>query len=288
MGIKSTIPFPELKSTGYYSDVVIQYYDNKSPYDDKNLDFRSKFRSRLNIPILWDGQLIFRVLNGKEILISHDLHISAIFLRMMILSQGMAVILQQRGYLLLHASAVNVNDNAIAFLGEVGHGKSTITVALNERGYPLISDDILAIKLERNSNPITFPSFSRIKLNMDVIKHLNYSSNVFTKVHPDFEKYYFPIQKGFSNDSVPLKIIYVLNKSGKNEIQSLSSQYKLINLIKNTYTQDIFDSDEKASNLLQCADLIKDIKIKHLNVFHSLEKLQELVKILEEDFLRSI
>jgi hypothetical protein len=288
LGIKSAIPFPELKSAESIDfELVIQFYDSKSytKITGTEDDFRLKFRSKSNIPVLWDGQLIFRVINGKEIIINPDVSFNEIFLRSLILGQGMAVILHQRGHLLLHASAVNIEGGAVVFLGECGYGKSTITVALNKRGYPLISDDVTVVNLEIKNEPVLIPSFSRIKLNNDIIKHINGPYGSFTQIHLDFEKHSFPAKNFFPYDSLPIKIIYILEKSQKNEIQPLKSQEKLINLIKNTYTQNILEYDEKANNLFECENLIKNVLIKRLNVFHSLEKLEELVSIVENDVI---
>ena len=57
------------------------------------------------------------------------------------------MLLQQRGYLVLHASAVAAGGTAVAFLGHAGWGKSTTAAALYAQGYGLVTDDVLAVEM---------------------------------------------------------------------------------------------------------------------------------------------
>ncbi len=215
-----------------------------------------------------------------------DLSINNVFLRSLILMQGMGIILYQRGYLVLHGSAVQMKNEAVAFLGQRGNGKSTITIALNNKGYPIISDDVLPIKLLKNSIPLVFPSLPKVKLYSDVIEYLSEDYyNCYEKIHPDFDKYFYNTNTSFKWDSAPLKTIYIIEKSGRNEIQSLRPQEKLISLVKNTYSKPLFGSIEKIHNLEQCKHLFEKVRIKRLNVFHSFKKLEQLIEIVENDIL---
>lgn len=58
----------------------------------------------------------------------------------------LAVHLMLRGDLVLHASAIRVNDGAVAFVGASGMGKSTLATLLCADGHQLITDDILRVR----------------------------------------------------------------------------------------------------------------------------------------------
>ena len=58
----------------------------------------------------------------------------------------MALLLYQRGFLVLHGSSIKINNGAIAFLGYRGNGKSTTAINLYKKNYPIVTDDILSYK----------------------------------------------------------------------------------------------------------------------------------------------
>lgn len=67
-------------------------------------------------------------------------------LRSFLLGSVISSILRLRGTICLHASVVSLKQQAIAFAGRKGDGKSTTAVALAQRGAAVLSDDIAAIR----------------------------------------------------------------------------------------------------------------------------------------------
>ena len=61
-----------------------------------------------------------------------------------LLGQALSFSLLSFGYEPLHATAVVVDGEAIAFLGDCGYGKSTLGAAFVARGFPVLTDDVLA------------------------------------------------------------------------------------------------------------------------------------------------
>jgi hypothetical protein len=82
-----------------------------------------------------------------------------------LLGPVMALLLQMRGAFLLHGSAlVGPGKEAFAFLGDKGAGKSTTAAAFLRAGYPLLTDDIIAITgLDHGAGRI-MPAFPQVKL----------------------------------------------------------------------------------------------------------------------------
>ncbi|MGH7569375.1 MAG: hypothetical protein ACREL9_10485, partial [Gemmatimonadales bacterium] len=61
----------------------------------------------------------------------------------------LAVVLALEGACVLHASAVAVNGGALALVGGVGMGKSTLAALLCAAGATLVTDDLLRVALDR-------------------------------------------------------------------------------------------------------------------------------------------
>src|SRR5262249_29493195 len=80
----------------------------------------------------------FLVRNGNEILIapapSSDSEIGVY-----LLGTAFGVLCHQRGIPPLHASAIDVADGCVAFVGGTGAGKSTLVAALAARGHQVIA-----------------------------------------------------------------------------------------------------------------------------------------------------
>ena len=279
LGVKSSIRLPELTPVNTEPDVFIRL--NNAESTNQSLDERTP--KSFDIPFFCDNELIFRVIDGNEIIVNIKTSINQNTLRSLILSQGMGIILHQRGFLVLHGSAVQMDDGAVAFLGRCGDGKSTITAALNNKGYSIISDDVLPVKLDENNIPLLLPSFPTIKLYNDVIEYLNEDYRNYDKIHPEIEKYLYKTKNMVKLDFTQFNTIYILDKAGKNEIRLLKPQEKLISLIKNTYPKSMFGPIEKTQNLKQCTTLLKNVEIKQLNVTHSFKKLGQLIEIVEND-----
>jgi hypothetical protein len=56
-----------------------------------------------------------------------------------------AYLLSVGGSLVLHASAVEVDGEAVAFIGYSGQGKTTVATLFCAAGYPLVTDDVLPV-----------------------------------------------------------------------------------------------------------------------------------------------
>jgi hypothetical protein len=66
--------------------------------------------------------------------------------RHLLLDQVLPLVIGGRDCLALHASVVDVNGGAVAFLGATGNGKSTIAAAFGRRGHAVVSDDCCVVR----------------------------------------------------------------------------------------------------------------------------------------------
>jgi hypothetical protein len=288
LGIASQIPLPELMSKKVNIDAVLLLKSFGKSHElpkkrNNNNSLNFIYYSPQDICFTWNGEPLFRVKNGKEIIVNSETYINNVLFRSLILGQGMGVLLHQRGHLILHCSGVEINGGVVAFGGWPQDGKSTIVAALNKKGYPLVVDDVLAIKFDSKNKPLVLPGFPRIKLYEDVIEYMADETDTFEKIHPELKKFSYTAINKFKLTTLPLKIIYLLKKSNKNEITTNSSPDMLIDLIRQSYTIHLFDKNERSQNLHQCANLLKSTPLKQLKRDQSLEMLPQLTQIIEKD-----
>jgi energy-coupling factor transporter ATP-binding protein EcfA2 len=69
----------------------------------------------------------------------------------------------KRGFLPLHANAVEIDGRIVAFMGESGAGKSTLAAWLNGHGFPLLADDVAVVDFDAGV-PEVLPGLARLRL----------------------------------------------------------------------------------------------------------------------------
>lgn len=283
--IKSEIKFPELIEGRPKSDVMIKY--GNVNYSSKKVLSQGVFRVASHylltddsVYLIWNDITICQIVEGNEIMVNPETGIEIEFLRALILGPAMGILLHQRGRLVLHASAVKINDSAVAFMGHNGAGKSTTTFSFMNSGYPLVADDILSVEF-REGVPYVFPGLPRIKLWPESLETLNNELESFP-IHSESRKRSYRVNNFFDH-ILPLKQIYIIENSEKTFLESISKQEALIELLRNSYCANIFQNSEQATNLGEYAKIVKNVDIKQLNIKKDLDKIPQMVNLVEKD-----
>lgn len=156
----------------------------------------------------------FLIHNGAEILIEISRHEQVAAQRLAILGFCLTALLFQRGYLVLHANAVAlrgatpITTGAVAICGAPGAGKSTLTVALLQRGHKLLTDDVTAVDVcNKRYVPVGYP---RLKLWCDTLTHFGETSATLARVLPNHAKFHYPVDGMFQHTPQPLNAICLL------------------------------------------------------------------------------
>lgn len=213
---------------------------------------------------LWPGVGEFLVSDGCHILVQPHQDAVGESLRLSILGPVFALLLQQRGLLTLHASAVAVGDAAVAFLGGHGWGKSTMAATLHARGYPLISDDLTAVTRDDR----VVPSYPQIKLWPDAVGVLGHASEALPLVHPDVDKRALRFSEGFAQDSLHLKRLYLLGRGPSTAIETLAPKQALGELMGhyfcNRFGPGFFGAFDLKDHFLRMTDLARSVAARRL------------------------
>lgn len=236
-----------------------------------------------DIYLWWEDIGQVRIHGGKQITVDMEDENQMI---PFLLGPVMSLLLHQRGFLVLHGSAVRIDGGAIAFLGFRGFGKSTTAINLYKHGYPLVADDILAIKLHEKGIPYVYPGYIHVRLSDDSYNNIKDSTDVLTPIRTMVGKLFCDASHGFSPEPVPLKGIYILEKGEDVGIKSLYSQKDLLDLIIHSTAHRIFKEKDQTNNFLQCANLINNIPIRRLELAHSFKDMSKIIKTIEEDASR--
>lgn len=230
----------------------------------------------------WDDVGEFKIINGNEIIINPIPQINDLVLRSFILGTVMASLLYQRGLFVLHCSAVNIDNQVIAFLGNKGYGKSTTAMTFYREGYPIVADDYVAIDME-NKVPMIQPGFPSLRLSYISREYGNFNPEKIYYNDYEIDKIHVPAVNSFSFKPIPLKKLYVLQRETKLNISNFKGQDAIMKLVENTFGISRFKKSDYPEHLKQCASLLNQVDISLLEVPESLEELYKVVRLIKKD-----
>jgi hypothetical protein len=124
-----------------------------------------------------------------------------------LLGRVIALAAHADGRLTLHASAVSVDGQAIAFLGPKHAGKSTIALALVRGGARLLADDAVVIRLGTGGQAWAAVGVQRPRLWTDSVHALDVTPSSPDSAKPTVE---LPPDR-LEGTEVPLRACYILN-----------------------------------------------------------------------------
>jgi hypothetical protein len=128
--------------------------------------------------------------------------------------------LERRGIRALHAAAVNLDGEGVAFLSTNAGGKSSLAMTLTAMGHPLLTDDILPIE-QIGNRFIGYPSFPQMRMWPEVALHFVGSYEELELAHPAYDKRRVPVGRlgDFSTEAVPLSHIVLPQRRETKERQ---------------------------------------------------------------------
>lgn len=224
----------------------------------------------------------FLVRGGSEVVVDAAQGAAPARLALMLIGPALALVLRQRGALVLHASAVAVRDAAVAFVGWERAGKSTTAAALHLRGHSLVVDDILALHPAQDDIPSVPPGLPLLKLWPDALLALGEDPAALALVDPEVSKRFRPAV--LVKAPVPLRRIYVLQAASTVGIEPLGLQEAFVALLGNLYHARLLDRfDEQGKHVALCARLAERVPVRRLRRTDSLDGLDQVARLVEED-----
>lgn len=254
---------PELGDSGYFFEIasennVIRYW----------IDWTSTVGAWIEV----DGRQATIVVD--QCLNLDDLDLS--FVRCLS-SHIAATCLCLRGQVAIHANVVGFGQTAVAFAGDSGQGKSTLTAYCVSRKTGFVTDDVLVV----DANGYAKPGHPRIKLLPQTVENLGLEYCQ----EPGYKVHYCPEHLGavVHKTSLPLSTIYILaDESDEIYSEPLSPGKAMIEVLLHSYHASVimrrnltlFDSYIR---------LIEKIKVKKLFYPRNFSRLPEVYDFLLQE-----
>ncbi|BAY87295.1 hypothetical protein NIES267_68160 [Calothrix parasitica NIES-267] len=173
-------------------------------------------------------------------------------------------------------------------MGGSGWGKSTLATAFHTKGYDVLTDDVLPIKIEKN-RAVVFPSYPLFKLCPDAANFLGQDIQKLLPVSTNSFKVAYKLEQGFQQNPILLQNIYVLDKGKEHKISNLKPQETFVELVKHTRAiNSVSEQEFFAEHLHLCSQIVKDVSFSRFTRKPSLADLPRLIELIEEDLACSI
>lgn len=210
-----------------------------------------------------------------------------------LLTQVLSFALLRLGIESLHATTVVIEGKAVGFLGDCGHGKSTLAAACLQAGYPLLTDDLLVLK-QAHGQLLAYPGPPRIKLMPHVARRwMNHRTVNGFPINPLTSKLIIPLKPHqHTRSPVLLNTLYVLRPCERGGsrvvIRRLPPRAAWCELTKGTFNLIVRDPDRLKRQFVWAGQLAERIAVKTLSYPRTLRTLPQVVNALVADVTSSL
>jgi hypothetical protein len=207
-----------------------------------------------------------------------------------LLGPVLGFVLLLRGTNCLHASAVAVDGGAMAVVGPAGAGKSTTAAALVRRGFPVLSEDVVAL-CDQGGVFHVQPGYPCIRLWPSSVRVLYGDPHALPLLTPNWEKRGLSLagdDRLFQPAPLPLRAIYLLDERTASEsaprIEAVTPRDSLIALLTNTYLNYLKSKAMRAQEFRVLARVIASVTIRRVVPHEDVDRLPALCDLILNDF----
>ena len=219
--------------------------------------------------------------NGREIIIEPYPNADDASIRVFLLGSAIGALLFQRGLLLIHGNAIEVDGACAVCVGDSGAGKSTLAAAFLQNGYRLLADDVVPVTEQGTATP----GFPRIKLWGETARQLGIETEGLRRIMPDMDKYNVPLGERYCDMPLPIKWVYVLDSVDEHfSCHHYQGMARFQPLYDNTYRVHFLEHMAlKPQHLRQVSKLAGGIHMAKIQRPKSGFRINELVQFILDD-----
>jgi hypothetical protein len=267
--LQSTIALPQLVSGGNGGDIQIALGQVNAPEPTGN---------RLEAIQLSDTKAMFllpgvgaaRIENGQRVVVEPGKGIDERRTSLFLVEIVLALVMLQRGHLVLKGSAVTAQNGVIGFIGHAGTGKSVVAAAFHKQKFPVVSDSQLVFQKTNFSPtyPSVLPGYPQLQLWPDDARLIGIAPEKLRQIRPDVSKVIWPAHETFNSEAGPVKSLYVLSRENTLGAEKYTLRDAFLELIRYTYaghlaTQKVFN---QADHFTQCMRIVKSVPVYRLQI----------------------
>jgi hypothetical protein len=199
-------------------------------------------------------------------------------LRLFLLESVFPALLQQRGYLALHGSAVGIRGRAAVISGRSSAGKTAVALALYDKGFPPLADEVCAIGLGRGGL-VVYPGAPCLHLWQDTLERSGRNADSLSPVRRGLKKYSFPVRDRFAEGPAELSHIFLLNDHNRDEtvVEAVRGGEKMESLLRQSFFPETAPDRVKYFNICAAAAASPTIRLSFKRIPGNAERVADLI-----------
>lgn len=206
-----------------------------------------------------------------------------------LMGQVVSMAMVKQGIEPLHATAVVIDGQAVAFLGDSGFGKSTLGAAFVKAGFTILTDDLLVIE-RKERQFMAHPGPARLKLMPESADVLLPGHGASVTMNPATAKLVLSLgNRQAWRSPAPTDSLYILAAPDPTacvqtpEIRHLSRRDACISLVRNTFNTVIQGPARQARQFKMATELAASLEIRSLVYPRGLQRISEVVDAIVAD-----
>lgn len=217
----------------------------------------------------------------------------AFALNTLLLANVLPFWLELKGFVTIHASAVSLSGQAVAFIAHSHRGKSTLAASMLQQGFSLLTDDVLPL-VPQEAGYLAYPGFPAMRMWPDETEHFFARVDDLEKVHPEYSKRYVPLAEmdrgAFSDQPSQLKRIYILERRESSDlpdgprIEGVSTRDAVIELLRYSFVTRLAEAAGLAPNRFKfLTGMVQKIPLSRLVYPSGYEYLPQIRQVILAD-----
>lgn len=215
-----------------------------------------------------DGVVFVLDSAGSEVAVSWPVEMTLEDAATYLVGPIFSFVLRLRDRVSLHASAVAIRGAAAVFMGPPGSGKSTMAAAFARMGFPVLTDDVVALA-ERDGEFWVQPGYPRVNLWADSAAVLFGSPERLPLITRNWDKRFVDLRSSvgeFQSRPLPLGGVYILGGTTETpslpRIESVPGRETLMALVANTSVNYMLDRVMRSREFEFIGRLISRIPVR--------------------------
>lgn len=292
-GISSALPFRTLRS-GYGPALLVDLRSGPEPRGEEIVTWRPRtlnaFHGRLlrldHRYAFWASDAGWFVIDPSVPSISVDDvaedEEASLIRELRLFGVPASICAMERGDVAIHASAVEIDGQAVLFAGPSMHGKTTLAAAFTARGHRLLSEDTArcAVSME----PVIHPGPAVVRLRSDVADHMRVPHATGLPAPDGRVPLIFDTDRRGTGAPVPLGAIVLLRSDDEVNLTPVSAHEAARDLFALSFRLPL--AEHRSATFARVVDLAARVPVLNLYRPMTLESIDEVITRIGDHLAR--